>query len=71
MSASLVGSEMCIRDRCKREPSLASGRIDWDLHIAKCPKCNPQSAQGPPLLKSASIGNPPCGICNIAQALGA
>eukprot|EP00969_Alexandrium_andersonii_P162050 7162305-Alexandrium_andersonii.AAC.1 len=21
-------------------------RIDWDLYIAGCPKCNPQSAQG-------------------------
>eukprot|EP00969_Alexandrium_andersonii_P299406 13237219-Alexandrium_andersonii.AAC.1 len=31
----------------------------WDLYIAMGPKCNPQSAQGPPVLQSASIRNPP------------
>eukprot|EP00969_Alexandrium_andersonii_P244007 10781236-Alexandrium_andersonii.AAC.1 len=48
MSASLVGSEMCIRDRC-----------------------NPQSAQGLPVLQSASLRSPPCGACNVASGIRA
>eukprot|EP00969_Alexandrium_andersonii_P011635 506869-Alexandrium_andersonii.AAC.1 len=32
----------------------------WHLYIAGCPKCNPQSAQAPSGLQSASIRNPPC-----------
>eukprot|EP00969_Alexandrium_andersonii_P011794 513949-Alexandrium_andersonii.AAC.1 len=27
---------------------------------SRCPKCNPQSAQGPSVPQSASIRNPPC-----------
>eukprot|EP00969_Alexandrium_andersonii_P082763 3649222-Alexandrium_andersonii.AAC.1 len=31
-------------------------------------RCNPQSAQGPSVLQSASIRNPPCGQLNIASS---
>eukprot|EP00969_Alexandrium_andersonii_P000446 19390-Alexandrium_andersonii.AAC.1 len=30
--------------------------------------CNPPSAQGPSVLQSASIGNPPCGNAKSLQA---
>eukprot|EP00969_Alexandrium_andersonii_P216075 9544551-Alexandrium_andersonii.AAC.1 len=38
----------------------ALGARAWHLYIAGCPKCNPQSAQSPPVLQSAPIRNPPC-----------
>eukprot|EP00969_Alexandrium_andersonii_P178854 7906917-Alexandrium_andersonii.AAC.1 len=40
---------------------------NWDLYNARGPKCNPQSAQGPSVLQSASLRNPPCATCNIAS----
>eukprot|EP00969_Alexandrium_andersonii_P158903 7020794-Alexandrium_andersonii.AAC.1 len=36
----------------------------WHLHIARSPKCSPQSAQRPSALQSASINNPPCNIAS-------
>eukprot|EP00969_Alexandrium_andersonii_P099369 4383972-Alexandrium_andersonii.AAC.1 len=42
---------------------------DWDRYMARCPRCSPQSAQGPSLLQSASIRNPPCRTCNIASGV--
>eukprot|EP00969_Alexandrium_andersonii_P349784 15431835-Alexandrium_andersonii.AAC.1 len=35
------------------------GQAVWHLYIEGCPNCNPQSAEGPPVLQSASIHNPP------------
>eukprot|EP00969_Alexandrium_andersonii_P122051 5396091-Alexandrium_andersonii.AAC.1 len=32
----------------------------WRLHIAGHPKCSLQFAQGPSVLQSTSIHNPPC-----------
>eukprot|EP00969_Alexandrium_andersonii_P131737 5825266-Alexandrium_andersonii.AAC.1 len=31
-----------------------------DLDVARCPECNPQSAHGASVLKSASCRNTPC-----------
>eukprot|EP00969_Alexandrium_andersonii_P067202 2964570-Alexandrium_andersonii.AAC.1 len=36
----------------------------WHLDSTRCPKCDPQSIQGPSALQSASIRNPPCGKHN-------
>eukprot|EP00969_Alexandrium_andersonii_P032247 1408173-Alexandrium_andersonii.AAC.1 len=41
----------------------------WHIYIARGPKCNPQSAKGPPALQSASIRNPPCETFKIASGL--
>eukprot|EP00969_Alexandrium_andersonii_P186249 8228044-Alexandrium_andersonii.AAC.1 len=35
---------------------------------ARHPMCNPQFAQGPSMLQSASIRNPPCVKCNLASS---
>eukprot|EP00969_Alexandrium_andersonii_P237730 10494075-Alexandrium_andersonii.AAC.1 len=48
MSASLVGSEMCIRDRAQARQSLwPKGPLEqatiWDLYSARRPECNPRS----------------------------
>eukprot|EP00969_Alexandrium_andersonii_P123138 5442650-Alexandrium_andersonii.AAC.1 len=36
-----------------------------DVYIARHPKCNPQSAQGPSVLQSDSIRHPACGTCKL------
>eukprot|EP00969_Alexandrium_andersonii_P225170 9944686-Alexandrium_andersonii.AAC.1 len=36
------------------------GAFDWDLYMARCPKCKPLSTEGPSVLQSASIRKPRC-----------
>eukprot|EP00969_Alexandrium_andersonii_P306570 13552682-Alexandrium_andersonii.AAC.1 len=43
-----------------RRSEAAERCIHWHLYIAGRPMCNPQSAQGPSMLQSASIRSPPC-----------
>eukprot|EP00969_Alexandrium_andersonii_P334804 14796788-Alexandrium_andersonii.AAC.1 len=43
-----------------RSAPACSARKTRQLYIAGCPKCNPQSAQGPSALQFASVRNPPC-----------
>eukprot|EP00969_Alexandrium_andersonii_P019515 851353-Alexandrium_andersonii.AAC.1 len=45
------------------------GLTIWDIYIARRPKCNLQSAQGPPVLQSASIRNPSHVTCKIASGV--
>eukprot|EP00969_Alexandrium_andersonii_P283708 12543569-Alexandrium_andersonii.AAC.1 len=40
------------------------------LYTAKSPKCNPQSAQSPSLLQTASFRSPPCRTCCRTCAFG-
>eukprot|EP00969_Alexandrium_andersonii_P280267 12390406-Alexandrium_andersonii.AAC.1 len=54
MSASLVGSEMCIRDSFVAAPFRAA---------------RPAPSHGPSALQSASIRNPPFGACEIAAGV--
>eukprot|EP00969_Alexandrium_andersonii_P260266 11507161-Alexandrium_andersonii.AAC.1 len=42
---------------------------DWDLYVARRPKCYPQSAQGLSVLQSTSMRNSPNGTCNIASGV--
>eukprot|EP00969_Alexandrium_andersonii_P114315 5053640-Alexandrium_andersonii.AAC.1 len=44
-------------------------RAVWHLHTAVSPRCNPQSAQGPSRLQSASIRNRPCMTLSIASGV--
>eukprot|EP00969_Alexandrium_andersonii_P337808 14929453-Alexandrium_andersonii.AAC.1 len=46
-----------------------SALINWGLYVARGSKCNPQSAQGSPVLQSAAIRNPPFGKHNIAPGI--
>eukprot|EP00969_Alexandrium_andersonii_P048271 2118356-Alexandrium_andersonii.AAC.1 len=43
----------------------------WQLYIARCPKCNPQSAQGPPMLHPPQSTIRPAESATSLQAFGA
>eukprot|EP00969_Alexandrium_andersonii_P315083 13919487-Alexandrium_andersonii.AAC.1 len=50
--------------------SLGFPTTSWDPRVAKRPECTPQSTQGPSVLQSASIHNPPCVKCEVASRVG-